>query len=118
MAALLDTVYDGEVTVDQFSEQLDFGLGIFNALFGEMIVHDGTVHQLRSDGGATDVSPDMQTPFACVTHFDPEEAVTIELRARGHGWAGAAPAMVAATLNLDPAVIASFPRTGVAVMPA
>jgi oxalate decarboxylase len=28
------------------------------------------------------------------------------------------PAMVAATLNLDPAVIAKFPATGAAVMPA
>jgi acetolactate decarboxylase len=78
MAALLDAVYDGEMTVEQLLEHGNFGLGTFNALDGEMIVNDGTVHQLRSDGGATNVPPDLQTPFACVTHFNPEETVTIE----------------------------------------
>lgn len=78
MAALLDAVYDGEMTVDELLEHGNFGLGTFNALDGEMIVNDGTVHQLRSDGGAADVPPDRQTPFACVTYFDPEETITID----------------------------------------
>jgi acetolactate decarboxylase len=78
MAALLDAVYDGEMTVDELLEHGDFGLGTFNALDGEMIVNDGTVHQLRSDGGATVVPPDLHTPFACVTYFDPEQTITID----------------------------------------
>jgi acetolactate decarboxylase len=78
MAALLDAVYDGEMTVDQLIEHGDFGLGTFNSLDGEMIVNGGTVHQLRCDGGAADVPPDLQTPFACVTYFEPEATVTID----------------------------------------
>src|SRR6201989_1175487 len=78
MAALLDAVYDGEMTVDQLLEHGNFGLGTFNALDGEMIVNEGTVHQLRADGGATDVPLDLQTPFACVTYFEPEETITID----------------------------------------
>jgi acetolactate decarboxylase len=78
MAALLDAVYDGEMTVDELLDHGNFGLGTFNSLDGEMIVNDGTVHQLRADGGATDVPSDLQTPFACVTYFHAEETITID----------------------------------------
>lgn len=78
MAALLDSVFDGEMTVDELLGHGNFGLGTFNSLDGEMIVDGGTVHQLRSDGGAAHVLPDLKTPFACVTYFDAEETITID----------------------------------------
>ncbi|MXV44657.1 acetolactate decarboxylase [Saccharibacter sp. 17.LH.SD] len=78
MAALLDAVYDGEMTMDELLKHGDFGLGTFNALDGEMIVTDGEVRQFRSQGIASDVPSDLKTPFACVTRFEPEQTVTID----------------------------------------
>ena len=81
MSALLDAVYDGEMTIGELLRQGNFGLGTFNSLDGEMIVNDSVVHQLRSDGRAGEVPHDAQTPFACVTHFQPEQTLTLN---RGH----------------------------------
>ena len=53
MGALLDGVYDGDVTIAELLTHGDFGLGTFNHLDGEMVVLDGVCHHLRSDGSAT-----------------------------------------------------------------
>jgi acetolactate decarboxylase len=69
MSALLDGVYDGDVTVGEILRHGDFGLGTFNHLDGEMLVLDGVCHHLRADGSAK-VSDDSElTPFAAVTWF-------------------------------------------------
>src|ERR1700756_3797056 len=78
MAALLDAVYDGEMSVDELLSRGNFGLGTFNALDGEMIVDGGVVHQFRADGQAGAVPGDLRTPFACVTHFEPEFTVALD----------------------------------------
>jgi acetolactate decarboxylase len=78
MAALLDAVYDGVMSVDELLSHGNFGLGTFNALDGEMIVDGGEVHQFRADGRAGAVPGDLLTPFACVTHFEPERTVAID----------------------------------------
>ncbi len=78
MAALLDAVYDGEMTLEELVKHGDFGLGTFDALDGEMIVAEGEVRQFRSQGIASGTTGDMKTPFACVTYFEPEEIVTID----------------------------------------
>jgi len=77
MAALLDAVYDGEMSVDELLRHGNFGLGTFNALDGEMIIDGSVVHQFRADGHAGLVPGDLQTPFACVTHFEPERTVPL-----------------------------------------
>ncbi|KQO10134.1 alpha-acetolactate decarboxylase [Agreia sp. Leaf244] len=71
MSALLDGVYDGDLTVAGLLEHGDFGLGTFNALDGEMLVLDGVCHRLRADGTAERASLDDRTPFAVVTPFEP-----------------------------------------------
>ncbi|WP_111766807.1 acetolactate decarboxylase [Nakamurella deserti] len=71
MSALLDGVYDGEMTVAELLRHGDFGLGTFNALDGEMVVLDGVCHQLRGSGEATVAAPDARTPFAVLTRFQP-----------------------------------------------
>ncbi|MCX5617886.1 acetolactate decarboxylase [Bombella sp. TMW 2.2543] len=78
MAALLDAVYDGEMTLGELVQHGDFGLGTFDALDGEMIVTEGEVRQFRSEGIASGTTADMKTPFACVTYFEPEKTVTID----------------------------------------
>ena len=79
MGALLDGVYDGDVTTQELLRHGNFGLGTFNRLDGEMLVLDGLCYQLRSDGSATIAGPDELTPFAAVTWFHADH--TIELSA-------------------------------------
>jgi acetolactate decarboxylase len=75
MAALLDGIYDGEMTIAELLTHGDFGLGTFNHLDGEMVVLDGVCHHLRSDGSASVADPGDRTPFAAVTWFTPETTI-------------------------------------------
>ncbi|MGB6766108.1 MAG: acetolactate decarboxylase [Mycobacterium sp.] len=77
MGALLDGVYDGDVTVRELLRHGNFGLGTFNGLDGEMLVLDGVCYQLRSDGSAQVAEPDQGTPFAVVTWFDADRAFEV-----------------------------------------
>ncbi|MBN2162998.1 MAG: acetolactate decarboxylase [Pontiellaceae bacterium] len=75
--ALLAGAYDGQMRCDELLKQGDFGIGTFDRLDGEMVVCDGTVYQVRSDGKVYTPSPETTTPFAAVTCFDPEQQITI-----------------------------------------
>lgn len=69
--ALLDGVYDGELTYAELSRYGDFGIGTFEGLDGEMIAFDGAIWQVKSDGKAYRVDPaTTKTPFATMTFFD------------------------------------------------
>jgi acetolactate decarboxylase len=70
MSALLDGVYDGDMTIGELLSHGEFGLGTFDALDGEMVVTDGVCYQLR-DGAARVATHDQLTPFAVVTTFVP-----------------------------------------------
>ena len=72
--AILDGVYDGDVTYAELARHGDFGLGTFNHLDGEMVAVDGRFFHLRSDGSATPVAPEERTPFAAVTFFEADAA--------------------------------------------
>jgi len=72
VSALLEGVYEGDVTYAELAKHGDFGLGTFNDLDGEMIAIDGTFFQLRSDGTAHVVDAMQKTPFAVMTFFTPE----------------------------------------------
>ncbi|MBI4469975.1 MAG: acetolactate decarboxylase [Acidobacteria bacterium] len=78
LSALLEGVYEGEVTYEELARHGDFGLGTFNDLDGEMIAVDGRFFQLRSDGTAHRVDPAQKTPFAVMTFFRPEVERRIE----------------------------------------
>ena len=77
MSALLDGVYDGEMTIAELLQHGDFGLGTFNALDGEMVVLDGVCYQLRGAEPVRVADPELRTPFAVLTRFVP--TITIEL---------------------------------------
>lgn len=78
IAALLQGVYDGDVTFGELGQHGDFGLGTFNALDGEMIALDGAFFQITSDGSAHPVPPEAKTPFAVVTFFQPDRHLTLD----------------------------------------
>ena len=77
MAAILDAVYDGDVSVADLLRHGDFGVGTFDALDGEMIISEGIVRQFRSEGQANEVHETQRTPFACVTRFLPEDTFSL-----------------------------------------
>jgi hypothetical protein len=71
MAALLDGIYDGDLTIAELLTHGDFGLGTFNHL-------DGTCYHLRADGSATIASGQDKTPFAAVVWFRPDKTINIK----------------------------------------
>ena len=77
MAALLDGVYEGNVSIRELLRHGDFGLGTFNSLDGEMLVMSGVCYQLRADGSATIAGLDELTPFAAVTWFRPDRTIEV-----------------------------------------
>jgi len=76
--ALLEGIYDGEITYQELAQHGDFGIGTFNALDGEMIALDGEFHQIKADGVVYPVDSSMKTPFAVVTSFEPDRTVTLD----------------------------------------
>lgn len=76
--ALVEGFYVENTTVALIKEHGDFGLGTFNYLDGEMVILDGNVYQIRSDGEVYSVKDDEQSPFACVTFFSPDTFDDVE----------------------------------------
>ena len=77
--ALVEGIYQGAVRVGTLREHGDLGLGTFEDLDGEMVVVDGRFYQVWSDGSVRECAEDMLSPFAVVTRFVPDEAVTLPL---------------------------------------
>ncbi|WP_128890075.1 acetolactate decarboxylase [Corynebacterium pelargi] len=71
MTALLDGIYDGELSIGELLGHGNFGIGTFNALDGEMMIIDGVCYQLRGDGSAQVATLDQLSPFAIATNFVP-----------------------------------------------
>ncbi|MEN6441998.1 MAG: acetolactate decarboxylase, partial [Syntrophobacter sp.] len=76
--ALVEGLYVENTTIAQVKQHGDFGLGTFNYVDGEMLLLDGKVYQIRSDGNVYDVPDDEKSPFACVTFFSPDTFDDIE----------------------------------------
>ena len=76
--ALVEGVYERAVSSNLLLNYGDFGLGTFENLDGEMVVLDGAIYQVRSDGKVTKIEKDVGTPFAVVTHFVADQDQMIE----------------------------------------
>jgi len=77
MGALLDGIYDGDCTVEHLLTRGDFGVGTFNALDGEMLIHEGVCYRLASDGSVGPSRLTDKTPFAVVTTFVAHASVNL-----------------------------------------
>ena len=71
--ALLEGVYEGDLTYSELKKHGDFGLGTFNRLDGEMVALDGVFYRIDSDGKVSIAEDSMKSPFAIVTFFDSNE---------------------------------------------
>jgi acetolactate decarboxylase len=76
--ALVEGIYQGAVRVGTLREHGDLGLGTFENLDGEMVVVDGRFFRVRCDGSVRECDDDVLSPFAVVTRFAPEAAVTLD----------------------------------------
>ncbi|NYT18994.1 MAG: acetolactate decarboxylase [Methanosarcinales archaeon] len=76
--ALLEGLYNGQLNMAELKEQGDLGLGTFDALDGEMIVIDGEVYQMKTDGYAYSVDDSVTTPFAAITYFETDESIVLD----------------------------------------
>lgn len=75
--ALLEGMYEGDLTVGELKDHGNVGLGTFNDLDGEMVLLDGIVYQVKADGIAYKAGDSMKTPFAAVTKFEADINETI-----------------------------------------
>jgi acetolactate decarboxylase len=69
--ALVEGLYQQPIPFSDLRQHGDFGLGSFDHLDGEMVMLDGNIYQINSDGVATQVTEDALTPFSCVTFYRP-----------------------------------------------
>jgi len=67
--ALVQGIYARAVSSSFLLNYGDFGLGTFDNLDGEMVVLDGNIYQVRSDGTVNKIVGDTGTPFAIVLKF-------------------------------------------------
>lgn len=72
LSALNVGVYEGAATLAELKPHGDFGLGTLEGLDGEMVVLDGKVYQIKTDGVAYPVTDEAKTPFSTVTFFRKE----------------------------------------------
>jgi acetolactate decarboxylase len=79
--ALVEGIYEENITLAEVMRHGDFGLGTFNDLDGEMVLLDGKVFQVTGFGCVGVMEPQTLTPFACVTFYQPhsEEDLDREL---------------------------------------
>jgi acetolactate decarboxylase len=77
LGALLEGVYDGNMTFKELKTHGDLGIGTFNSLDGEMVELAGEFYQIKADGIAYPVDDSMKTPFSAVTFFEADESVVL-----------------------------------------
>ena len=78
LSVLSEGVYDGDVTFEDLKEHGDFGIGTLNGLNGEMVAVADEFYQVKADGKAYPLEDSMKTPFAVVTFFEPDKAVSLD----------------------------------------
>lgn len=69
--ALVEGIYEENIPFSEVKKFGDFGLGTFDCLDGEMVMLDGTVYQISSDGRVRQIEDEARTPFSCVTFYQP-----------------------------------------------
>ena len=76
--ALVEGIYEERIPFSQIKEHGDFGLGTFDHLDGEMVMLEGQIYQITSDGRVNPVEEEALTPFSCVTYYQPASHAEME----------------------------------------
>ncbi|OGI07322.1 MAG: alpha-acetolactate decarboxylase [Candidatus Margulisbacteria bacterium GWF2_35_9] len=75
--ALIAGVFDGDISLTMLASHGNFGIGTFDNLDGEMILLEGTFYQVKADGKIYQPTNTMETPFATVCNFNPDNQFNI-----------------------------------------
>lgn len=75
--ALMNGLYDGEITVGEIKAKGNVGLGTFEGVDGEMIILDGIVYKMQYDGSIIKAADNEMSPFVNVVDFISEIEFTI-----------------------------------------
>ena len=67
--ALLAGIYEGDFNVSDVASHGNFGLGTFDGIDGEMIVHNGIVYQVLYTGEVREANLSTGVPFASAHNF-------------------------------------------------
>lgn len=78
ISALMQGVFDGDVTARQLRNYGDVGTGVFSALDGEMIMLDGQCYRVRLDGTIEPAADDAGIAFGGATFFDRDAVYAID----------------------------------------
>jgi acetolactate decarboxylase len=77
--SLVEGIYEQNIPFSEIKKHGDFGLGTFNDLDGEMVMLDGLIYRVSSEGRVNQISDEeARTPFACVTFFQPSSEETLD----------------------------------------
>ncbi|MBK5271518.1 MAG: acetolactate decarboxylase [Bacteroidia bacterium] len=71
-AALINKIYDGNLTVKEAKTHGDIGLGTYNGADGELIMLDGILYQVPSTGEVKLANDSMHIPYLNTTFFQPD----------------------------------------------
>ena len=77
IGALLDGVYDGDISLAELRRHGDFGIGTVNGLDGELIVLDGAFFSVTADGRVHLLPGSVLTPFAAITSFEADRTAEL-----------------------------------------
>jgi acetolactate decarboxylase len=78
MNALMAGCYQGQFKCTDLTKMGDFGIGTFDKLDGEMVMLDGIIYQIKSDGSVYHASKNLLTPFAVVTSFSSDQQIELK----------------------------------------
>ncbi len=76
--ALVEGLFDGEVTIQELKRHGDLGLGAVDGVDGELVLVDGIAYQIKADGTVVALDGSVKTPYALVTPLDFDRVLPIE----------------------------------------
>ncbi|MBU3025805.1 acetolactate decarboxylase [Zobellia galactanivorans] len=76
--ALLNSIYEGDITPRQMVQQGNIGIGTVNHLAGELVAVDGVVYTIDAEGGIKEAPENLESPNMTMINFQPKKTVTIE----------------------------------------
>ena len=75
--SLLNNNYVGDLTVGEIKENGDFGLGTYNMVDGEMVIYEGNVYQVKTDGTINNMADDILSPYVVTKFFESDTSITL-----------------------------------------
>ena len=74
---LLSNDYTGDLSVEKIKENGNFGLGTFNMIDGEMVIFDGNVYQILTNGKINNMSSEVLSPFVVTKFFNTDTSFSL-----------------------------------------